>query len=147
MPPTGAILTQIEGETEHLIYFYSKKLLDRERRYSTNEKELLAIVAACKFFYPYLIGQKFKVHCALQPLDEWQDGWIPNVNWIFDRIQTRSQEWEYGYSFASGMAGNFKHKRRGRGCQDWSTNHSLNTSSRNHESINYIDRITHHASH
>ena len=65
----GAVLSQIEHEKDHPIYFFSKKLLVRERKFSTTEKELLAIVMACKKFYPYLVGSRFTVqsdHRALQ---------------------------------------------------------------------------------
>ena len=62
----GAVLSQIEHEKDHP---FSKKILVRERKFSTTEKELLAIVMACKKFYPYLVGRRFTVesdHRALQ---------------------------------------------------------------------------------
>ena len=41
------------------IAYYSCKLLDRERNYSTIEKECLAIVLAVKAFAIYLLGKPF----------------------------------------------------------------------------------------
>ena len=63
----GAILSQTDKDSEHP-YFYSKKLLDRERRYSTTEKELLAIVLSCKKFYTYLVGRHFIIKTDHRPL-------------------------------------------------------------------------------
>ena len=39
----GAVLTQGEGEAESPVLFISRKLSDRKQRYSTVEKETLAI--------------------------------------------------------------------------------------------------------
>ena len=65
----GAVLSQEHDQEEKLVAFFSIKLLDRECRYHTTEKE---VVAACKHFLAYLIGTKFTVitdHCALQKKD------------------------------------------------------------------------------
>ena len=66
----GAILSQRdEYGHEHLVAFFSRKLLPRETRYSTIEKECLAIKLATHAFRVYLLGRKFVVqtdHRALE---------------------------------------------------------------------------------
>ena len=47
--------------TEHPIAYYSRKMFPRECRYSTTEQEGLAVVEACKYFLPYLLGRSFTV--------------------------------------------------------------------------------------
>jgi phospholipid-translocating ATPase len=68
----GAVLSQQDKEgSDHPIAFFSRKLLPRETRYATVEKECLAIVAALKHFSVYLLGTHFTVltdHQALQYL-------------------------------------------------------------------------------
>ena len=69
----GAVLSQESEDGEHPIAFYSRKLLPRETRYSTIEKECLAVVAALKHFEVHLIGQEFTIvtdHRALKYLQE-----------------------------------------------------------------------------
>lgn len=50
------------------IGFASRTLSQTEENYSTIEKELLAIVWACKYFRPYLFGNKFTLYTDHQPL-------------------------------------------------------------------------------
>jgi len=64
----GATLNQVNGESKIPIGFYSRILKDTETRYSTIEKELLAIHDACEHFRPYLIGLKFKIMTDHKPL-------------------------------------------------------------------------------
>ena len=53
----GAVLSQMdEDDNEHPVAYFSKKLLPRERRYSTIEKECLAIKLATHAFRVYLLG-------------------------------------------------------------------------------------------
>ena len=54
----GAVLSQGGAEDQPIAYF-SKKLLDRERNYSTVEKECLAILLGVKAFAIYLLGKPF----------------------------------------------------------------------------------------
>ena len=58
----GAVLTQYseEGE-EHPIAFWSRKFLPREERYSTIEKECLAIKLGIEAFRVYLLGRPFTI--------------------------------------------------------------------------------------
>lgn len=55
----GAMLSQGEPPSDRPIYFYSKTLTDTQKRYSTIERELLAIVEAIKAFRVYLYGRFF----------------------------------------------------------------------------------------
>ena len=67
----GAVLSQKDetGE-EHPIAYFSKKLLPREERYSTVEKECLAIKLAIQAFRVYLLGRKFTIQTDHRSL-EW----------------------------------------------------------------------------
>ena len=64
----GAVLLQDYGGYRFPIYYASKKLLDRERRYSVIEKECLAIVWAIQKFQNYLYGKEFTLETDHQPL-------------------------------------------------------------------------------
>ena len=63
----GGILLQEEDGIKHPIAYASKKLLPRERNYSTIEKECLAIVWAQKF-QNFLFGKPFALETDHQPL-------------------------------------------------------------------------------
>ena len=58
----GAVLTQhsADGE-EHPIAYWSRKFLPREERYSTIEKECLAIKLGIEAFRVYLLGRPFTI--------------------------------------------------------------------------------------
>lgn len=70
----GSILCQFQDphgtgeDVEVTIAYNSKHLSDRERRYSTVEKELYAIVHAVTIFRPYIYGQRFKIYSDHRPL-------------------------------------------------------------------------------
>jgi len=64
----GAILLQTENGVKHPIAFASKKLLAREKNYSTIEKECLAIVWGVQKFEQYLYGKHFVLETDHQPL-------------------------------------------------------------------------------
>ena len=58
----GAVLSQADGEGgDHPIAFYSRKLLPREERYATVEKECLAVKLGVEAFRVYLLGRPFVV--------------------------------------------------------------------------------------
>ena len=58
----GAVLSQRdEAGGDHPIAYFSRKLLPREVRYSTVEKECLAITLGMETFRVYLLGRKFTV--------------------------------------------------------------------------------------
>ena len=54
----GAVLSQSQDDGSDLpVAFYSRKLLPRETRYTTTEKECLAVVSAVQHFAVYLLGR------------------------------------------------------------------------------------------
>lgn len=65
----GAVLAQAHDGEEHPILYLSKKLLPREKNYSTVEKECLAVTWALESLRFYLLGRRFTVvsdHAPLQ---------------------------------------------------------------------------------
>ena len=71
----GAVLSQGEDGDRPVAYF-SRKLLPREKAYSTIGKECLAIVLAIKHFQVYLMGKPFVIqtdHRALQWLQQFRE--------------------------------------------------------------------------
>ena len=65
----GAVLSQVQKGEEHPILYSSRKLFPHERRYSTLEKECLAVKWALETLRYYLIGRKFTLvtdHAPLQ---------------------------------------------------------------------------------
>lgn len=63
----GAYLSQ-NYPNDRPIFFFSKTLNDAQRRYSTIERELLAIVEAIKAFRVYLYGRFFVLITDHRPL-------------------------------------------------------------------------------
>lgn len=64
----GAMLSQGELPNDRPIFFFSRVLNDTQKRYSTIQKELLAIVEAVKTFRPYLYGRFFVLITDHRPL-------------------------------------------------------------------------------
>ena len=64
----GSCLSQGELPNDRPIYFFSKTLNDAQRRYSTIQKELLAIVESIKAFRVYLYGRFFILITDHKPL-------------------------------------------------------------------------------
>ncbi|XP_077940886.1 uncharacterized protein LOC144385036 isoform X1 [Gasterosteus aculeatus] len=65
----GAVLAQTREGEEHPILYISRKLLPREKNYSTVEKECLAVTWALESLRFYLLGRQFTVvsdHAPLQ---------------------------------------------------------------------------------
>ena len=58
----GYILGQILDGKEHVIAYSGRELSHAETRYSTTEREALAVVDGIKRYQPYLSGKKFYVH-------------------------------------------------------------------------------------
>jgi len=57
----GAALEQEIDNIWHPVGFFSSKLSPTQKKYSTYDRELLAIFEAIKFFKRFLEGQSFKV--------------------------------------------------------------------------------------
>ena len=64
----GGVLQQYSNGAWCPISFFSKKLKPRETRYSTFDRELLAIYLAIKHFRHYLEGRQFQVFTDHKPL-------------------------------------------------------------------------------
>ena len=64
----GAVLSQGVIGSDKPIAFASRTLNKSEEKYSAIEKELLAVVWACKYFRPYLYGKKFVLYTDHKPL-------------------------------------------------------------------------------
>lgn len=65
----GAVLMQIDDNNlPRVIGYFSKKLRPAEMRYSTTDREALAIVLACRQFHHFLWGTKVFVRTDHQPL-------------------------------------------------------------------------------
>eukprot|EP00731_Ephydatia_muelleri_P033855 Em0040g5a len=64
----GVVLSQVQGGSERVIAYWSRKLQKAERNYSTTEREALAVVASLKEFYPYVYGFPCKLITDHNPL-------------------------------------------------------------------------------
>ena len=64
----GAVLLQYQDECPHPVAYASRKLLDREKRYSTIERECLAIIFSISRFDFYLRGKEFILEVDHKPL-------------------------------------------------------------------------------
>ena len=64
----GAVLLQYHEEIPKPIAYASYKLLDRETKYSTVERECLGIVWGIERFKHYLYGKKFILEVDHRPL-------------------------------------------------------------------------------
>jgi len=64
----GATLSQNIKDSDSPIAFFSQKLNDTEKRYSTFDRELLAIYRSIKHFQDYLEHRQFKIHTDHKPL-------------------------------------------------------------------------------
>ena len=64
----GAVLQQYVNGTWHPISFFSKKMKPAETRYSTFDRELLAVYLAIRHFRHFLEGRQFHVLTDHKPL-------------------------------------------------------------------------------
>jgi hypothetical protein len=72
----GAVLSQLQDGTEHVIAYASHKLTQAERNYCVTRKELLSVYKYVKHFSHYLYGKRFKIrtdHKALTWLLNWDN--------------------------------------------------------------------------
>ena len=89
----GAVLSQGQIGKDKPIAFASRTLSKSEERYSTIEKELLAIDWACKYFRPYLFGRKFTLYTDHKPLTYALNLKDPHSKLI--RWKLRLEEYDY----------------------------------------------------
>ncbi|HMK58804.1 MAG TPA: RNase H-like domain-containing protein [Nitrososphaeraceae archaeon] len=64
----GGVLLQFKDNVKHPVMYISRKLLPCEQRYSTIERELLAIVWSISKFALYLYGKRFFLETDHEPL-------------------------------------------------------------------------------
>ena len=64
----AALLQQGDDGLLHPVLFASRKLLDREKRYSVIERECLALVWAVDKFHRYVCGRQFVIETDHRPL-------------------------------------------------------------------------------
>ncbi len=64
----AGVLLQYDESGPHTIPYFSKKMKPAEIRYSTTDREALAIVLACRQLQHYLWGSKFTIRTDHQPI-------------------------------------------------------------------------------
>lgn len=72
----GAVLTQVQDNEERVICYLSRSLTKNERKFTTTEKECLAVLFAIEKLRPYIEGTKFTVitdHYSLKWLNSIKD--------------------------------------------------------------------------
>ena len=78
----GAVLSQkSDNSHKHPIAYWSRKLLPREQRYSTIEKECLAIKLGVAAFSVYLLGRQFSIETDHRSLV-----WMERLNHTNNRL-------------------------------------------------------------
>ena len=82
----GAILLQEDSDNKlRPVAYFSKSSTRIQRKYSTSEKELLAIVLAVEHFHHYLFGTTFNIYSDHQPL-----AWINKT----EKLSCRLNRWK-----------------------------------------------------
>ena len=99
----GAVLSQYDemGHDQPIAYF-SKKLLPAEERYSTTEKECLAIKLSIQAFHSYLVGKAFTIQTDHRSLE-----WLNRVKDSNPRLTQWSlflQSYDHVVEYRSGSA-------------------------------------------
>jgi hypothetical protein len=97
----GAILSQGKLGQDKAMTYASRTLNKAELYYATVEKELLAIVWACKHFRPYLLGLKFRIVTDHKGLT-----WIFNVKDPSSRLMRWKllfEEYDYEIQYRPGQ--------------------------------------------
>ena len=99
----GAVLSQYDemGHDQPIAYF-SKKLLPAEERYSTTEKECLAIKLSIQAFHSYLMGKAFTIQTDHRSL-EWLNR-VKDSNPRLTRWSLFLQSYDYVVEYRSGSA-------------------------------------------
>lgn len=96
----GAVLSQGSVGSDKPIAYASRTLSETEMRYSTIERELLAIIWAVKHFRPYLYGNTFTIFTDHRPL-----AWLYSLkepNSKLTRWRLRLQEYDFKIIYKNG---------------------------------------------
>lgn len=96
----GAVLSQGPIGTDKTVAYASRTLSDTEARYSTIERECLAIIWAIKHFRPYLYGRKFAIYMDLKPLS-WLNS-LKDASSKLTRWRLRLQDYDYEIIYKKG---------------------------------------------
>lgn len=96
----GAVLSQGQVGCDKPVAYASRTLSDTESRYSTIEKELLAIVWAVKQFRPYLYGRKFLIYTDHRPL-AWLNS-LKDPSSKLTRWRLRLQDYDFEIIYKNG---------------------------------------------
>ena len=81
----GAVLSQIDGEKEHVIAYASRILTKAERNYCVTKRELLAVVTFLQHFRPYLLKGPFTLrtdHGALTWIQKFKEPEGQVARWL-----------------------------------------------------------------
>ena len=93
----GAMISQKNDGIDQQIAYFSRSLNKAERKYSTTEKEALAIVEAIKQFRPFVNGSQLTVvtdHKPLKWLESMQNPRNRGARWIME-LQQYNYKVEY----------------------------------------------------
>jgi len=93
----GAVLSQGPVGKDRPVAYASRTLTKSEINYSTIEKELLAIIWACKHFRPYLFGKKFTLFTDHKPLTYIFSLKTPNSKLVRWRLALEEYQYEIRY--------------------------------------------------
>ncbi|CAF4895233.1 unnamed protein product [Pieris macdunnoughi] len=98
----GGVLSQVKGEHEQVIAYFSKSLSKPERNYCVTRRELLAVVKTLQHFSKYLLGRKFRLrtdHAALKWLLQFKNPEGQVARWI-----EQLQEYDFATEHRKGRA-------------------------------------------
>lgn len=93
----GAVLSQGGIGNDLPISYFSRTLNKSQMNFSTTEKELLAIVEACKHYRCYLYGQTFDIVCDHKPLQWLHNCKDPSSRLLRWRLKLLDYEYEIHY--------------------------------------------------
>lgn len=96
----GAVLSQGPIGSDKPVAYASRTLSDTEARYSTIERECLAIIWATKHFRPYLYGRKFIIYTDHKPLS-WLNS-LKDASSKLTRWRLRLQDYDYEIVYKKG---------------------------------------------
>ena len=96
----GAVLSQIQDETEKVIAYGSRMLTSAEEGYSTTEKECLGVVHFVREYRHYLLGRRFTIVSDHRPLV-----WLKNMREPTGRLgrwALKLSEFDYEIKYRAG---------------------------------------------